>query len=201
MVAVSVGPGVGVNAVASRMIGAKRYEDASKTAASRFVLSLISTAVFILFGIFLVPAYVRTCSGSENTLAMCESYLRICTIFCLGIFMETLGQRLLQAVGNTTLSMVSLIAGAVTNIIFDLGIEGAAIAAVISQWGRNCGAGAECCYKPRDKVRIQRFPSGQRNCLANLQSRSVHYSDPSDGSHYAVFHERYPGCDAVWTGI
>lgn len=142
MVAVSVGTGVGVNAVASRMIGAKRYEDASKTATSGLVLSLISTAVFILFGIFLVPVYVRTCSGSENTLAMCESYLRICTIFCLGIFMETLGQRLLQAVGNTTLSMVSLIAGAVTNIIldpilifiFDLGIEGAAIATVIGQW-------------------------------------------------------------------
>ena len=142
MVAVSVGTGVGVNAVASRMIGAKRYEDAGKTATAGLVLSLISTAAFILFGIFLVPLYLRTCNGSENTIAMCGSYLRICTIFSLGIFLETLGQRLLQAVGNTTLSMVSLIAGALTNIILDpvlifgfgLGIEGAAIATVIGQW-------------------------------------------------------------------
>ena len=142
MVAVSVGTGVGVNAVAARMVGAKQYEDASKTATTGLVLSLISTVAFILFGIFLVPFYIRTCSGSENTLVMCESYLRICTVFCLGIFLETLGQRLLQAVGNTTLSMVSLIAGALTNIILDpiliftfgMGIEGAAIATVIGQW-------------------------------------------------------------------
>lgn len=142
MVAVSVGTGVGVNAVAARMVGAKRYEDAGKTATTGLVLSLISTVAFILFGIFLVPFYIRTCNGSENTLVMCESYLRICTVFCLGIFLETLGQRLLQAVGNTTLSMVSLIVGALTNIIldpiliftFDMGIEGAAIATVIGQW-------------------------------------------------------------------
>ena len=142
MVAVSVGTGVGVNAVASRMIGAKRYDDANQTATAGLVLSLIGTAVFMIFGAFFVQFYINMCTGSESTLAMCKSYLRICTVFCLGIFLETLGQRLLQAVGNTMLSMVSLIAGAVTNIILDpvlifgfhMGIEGAAIATVIGQW-------------------------------------------------------------------
>lgn len=142
MVAVSVGTGVGVNAVASRMVGARRYEDAGRTATTGLVLSLIGTAVFMLFGAFFLGFYIRTCSGSDSALAMCESYLRICTLFCLGVFMETLGQRLLQAVGNTLLSMVSLVAGAVTNIIldpvlifvFDMGIQGAAIATVIGQW-------------------------------------------------------------------
>lgn len=142
MVAVSVGTGVGVNAVASRMVGAKRYEDANQTATAGLMLSIIGAAVFIIFGVFFLPLYIRTCNGSENSLAMCQSYLRICTIFGIGVFLETLGQRLLQAVGNTMLSMVSLVVGAVTNIIldpiliftFDLGIEGAAIATVIGQW-------------------------------------------------------------------
>lgn len=142
MVAVSVGTGVGVNAVVSRMVGAKRQEDANLTATTGLILSLIGTVVFMIFGGFFLPFYIRTCSGSEAALAMCESYLRICTIFCLGVFMETLGQRLLQAVGNTLLSMVSLVAGALTNIILDpilifncgMGIEGAAIATVIGQW-------------------------------------------------------------------
>ena len=106
MVAVSVGTGVGVNAVASRMIGAKRYDDANQTATAGLVLSLIGTAVFMIFGAFFIQFYINMCSGSESTLAMCKSYLRICTVFCLGIFLETLGQRLLQAVGNTMLSMV-----------------------------------------------------------------------------------------------
>lgn len=66
-------------------------------------------------------------------------------VFCWGIFLQTYGQRLLQAVGDTVLSMVSLIIGAVVNIILDpimifgllgcpaMGIRGAAIATVIGQ--------------------------------------------------------------------
>ncbi|MGM9604610.1 MAG: MATE family efflux transporter [Faecousia sp.] len=142
MVAVSVGTGVGVNAVVSRMVGAKRYEDANRAATSGLILSLVGTVVFMIFGGFFLKFYINLCSGSESSLAMCESYLRICTIFCLGVFLETLGQRLLQAVGNTFLSMISLIAGALTNIILDpvlifgfhMGIQGAAIATVIGQW-------------------------------------------------------------------
>lgn len=142
MVAVSVGTGVGVNAVVSRMVGAKQYDKANQAATTGLVLSLIGTLVFMIFGGFFLKFYIRMCSGSENALAMCESYLRICTIFCLGVFLETLGQRLLQAVGNTFLSMISLIAGALTNIILDpvlifgfhMGIQGAAVATVIGQW-------------------------------------------------------------------
>lgn len=142
MVAVSVGTGVGVNAAVARMVGARRYEEANRIATTGLILSLLGTAVFMIFGGFFLPVYLRSCSGSENALAMCEGYLRICTLFCLGVFLETLGQRLLQAVGNTFLSMISLVAGAVTNIILDpilifgcrLGIQGAAIATVIGQW-------------------------------------------------------------------
>lgn len=76
MVAVSVGTGVGVNAVVSRMVGAKRQEDANLTATTGLILSLIGTVVFMIFGGFFLPFYIRTCSGSEAALAMCESYLR-----------------------------------------------------------------------------------------------------------------------------
>ena len=142
MIAVSVGTGVGVNAVCSRMVGAKKLGDASNAATTGLIVSLIGTGVFMLFGATLVPVYTKLCSGSEGTLKMCESYLRICTIGCLGVFMETLGQRLLQATGKTLLSMVSLVVGAVTNLVldplfifvFNMGIEGAAVATVIGQW-------------------------------------------------------------------
>lgn len=142
MVAVSVGTGVGVNAVVSRMVGAKRYEDANRAASTGLILSAISTVVFMILGGFFLKYYINLCSGSEKSLVMCESYLRICMVFSLGVFLETLGQRLLQAVGNTFFSMLSLVAGALTNIILDpvlifacnMGIEGAAIATVIGQW-------------------------------------------------------------------
>ena len=66
-------------------------------------------------------------------------------MYCCGIFLQTYGQRLLQAVGDTVLSMISLIIGAILNIILDpimifglfgcpaMGIRGAAIATVIGQ--------------------------------------------------------------------
>ena len=76
---------------------------------------------------------------------LCREYLSVNLVFCWGIFLQTYGQRLLQAVGDTVLSMVSLIIGAVANIILDpimifgllgcpaMGIRGAAIATVIGQ--------------------------------------------------------------------
>lgn len=142
IVAMSVGTGVGINAIVSRLVGAKGYDDANRAAGTGLILALIGTAVFMLFGGFFLKYYIRLCSGSENSLTMCESYLRICCIGSLGVFLETLGQRLLQAVGNTFLSMISLVIGAVTNIILDpilifachMGIEGAAVATVIGQW-------------------------------------------------------------------
>jgi putative MATE family efflux protein len=66
--------------------------------------------------------------------------------FCIGSQVSTMFQRFLQSVGDTFYSMVSLVAGAVTNLVLDpilifglfglpaLGVPGAAIATVIGQW-------------------------------------------------------------------
>lgn len=146
MVAVSVGTGVGVNALISRKIGAKQYEEANQAATTGLILSLLCTLLFMFLGIFCTKSFVRLFTDDAVTAGLCESYLRICMIFCLGIFTETLAQRLLQATGNTFLSMISLVVGALTNIILDpimifglfgcpaMGIRGAAIATVIGQW-------------------------------------------------------------------
>lgn len=146
MIAVSVGTGVGVNALISRKIGAKRYDEANQLATTGLLLALACTLVFMLLGIFGAGSFARWFTKDAATALLCERYLRICMIFCLGIFLETLAQRLLQATGNTFLSMISLVVGALTNIVLDpvmifglfgfpaLGIRGAAIATVIGQW-------------------------------------------------------------------
>ena len=146
MVAVSVGTGVGVNALISRKLGARQYEEANQAAATGLVLSLLCMAVFLVLGLSCTGLFVRMFTDDPVTGALCESYLRICLIFCQGVFVETLAQRLLQATGNTFLSMISLVAGALTNIVLDpilifgllgnpaMGIRGAAVATVIGQW-------------------------------------------------------------------
>lgn len=146
MIALAVGTSVGINALLSRLLGQKRMEDVGYTATTGFVLALLSSAVFVLAGLLFVhPIAWALAKGGENA-GMCEAYLRICMIFCTGTFVETMAQRFLQASGKTVLSMVSLIVGAVTNIVLDpimifgllgfpaLGVTGAAIATVIGQW-------------------------------------------------------------------
>lgn len=146
MIAFSVGTSVGLNALLSRNIGAKNYEEAGQIATTGFCLALASTVVFMLIGAFAATPFASAFTSDAETALLCSQYLTICMLFCAGIFVETLAQRLLQATGNTMLSMVSLVVGAVTNIILDpilifgligfpaLGIRGAAIATVIGQW-------------------------------------------------------------------
>lgn len=146
MVAVAVGSGVGVNLLLSRTFGAKKYEEAGKIATTGLILAAASSVVFLLLGIFCAKTFVSLFTSDPEISVYCEQYLSICMIFCTGTFIETMCQRFLQAVGSTVLIMVSLVAGAVTNIILDpimifgllgfpaLGIRGAAIATVIGQW-------------------------------------------------------------------
>lgn len=146
MVAVAVGTGVGVNSLLSRTLGAKKYEEAGKIATTGLILAAASSVVFLLLGIFCAETFVSLFTSDPEISVYCEQYLSICMIFCTGTFIETMCQRFLQAVGSTVLSMISLVAGAVTNIILDpimifgllgfpaLGIRGAAIATVIGQW-------------------------------------------------------------------
>ena len=146
MVAGAVGTGVGVSALLSRLVGSKNYDQANICATTGLVLTVLTSLIFIILGIVGVEFFVGLFTDDAETAGMCVIYLRICMIFCTGTFLETLAQRLLQAVGNTFLSMVSLVAGAGTNIILDpilifgllgfpaMGIRGAAIATVIGQW-------------------------------------------------------------------
>lgn len=146
MIALAVGTGVGINALLSRLLGSKAADDVRQAATTGLVLCLASSLPFILFGVFAVPSFVSAMTDDAQIASLCASYLRICTLFCTGTFLETMAQRFLQASGNATLSMVSLIVGAGTNIVLDpilifgcfglpaLGIRGAAIATVIGQW-------------------------------------------------------------------
>ena len=146
MIALAVGTSVGVNALLSRLLGQRKFEEIGYAATTGFVLAVLTALVFILAGLFFIHPITALLARNSSAADLCETYLHICMIFCAGTFIETMAQRFLQASGKTVLSMVSLIVGAVTNIILDpimifglfgfpqLGIAGAAIATVIGQW-------------------------------------------------------------------
>ena len=58
MIAVASGLAVGVNALLSRALGAKRYDEVNRIAEHGIFLSLISYALFLLFGLFGARAFL-----------------------------------------------------------------------------------------------------------------------------------------------
>ena len=145
-IAFAVGIGVGVNSLLSKSLGERNQEAANRTAGNGIVLTLIATAAFMLFGIFFTRPYFEMQSNVAETVEGGIAYTRICTIFSLGIFMEILGERLLQSTGRTVHTMITQCVGAVLNIILDpifihgrfgipaMGLAGAAVATVTGQW-------------------------------------------------------------------
>ena len=148
LIGFAVGIGVGVNSLLSKALGQGDRELADRTAGNGIFLALTATGLFILFGIFGAKPYFAMQSQVAQTVDGGIIYTAICCIFSLGIFLEVLGERLLQASGRTVYTMITQGTGAIVNILLDpvfifgveplgipaMGMAGAAIATVIGQW-------------------------------------------------------------------
>ena len=144
----ATGIGVGMNALLSRSLGEGNRDRANRAAGNGIFLSLCFALAFMIFGMTGARAYYAFQSDVAETVDGGTAYVSICSIFCLGIFVEILGERLLQAAGRTVYTLCTQGLGAVINIILDpvfifgveplgiapMGIAGAAVATVIGQW-------------------------------------------------------------------
>ena len=118
-IAVAVGTGVGANALVSRCLSAKRQSDADEAAATGLVLTLLSSLVFVIWGLAGSRAFIAMFTDDAQILADGTAYLQICQVFSTGIFLATFYQRMLQATGRTVSSMLAQMAGALANLILD----------------------------------------------------------------------------------
>ena len=144
----AVGIGVGVNSLLSKSLGERNQEQANFTAGNGLTLMLIVSVGFMIFGLVGVGPYFRIQSEVAETVEGGIVYTRICCLLTVGVFVQILGERLLQATGRTVYTMIGQATGAITNIILDpvfifgvpalgipaMGIAGAAVATVAGQW-------------------------------------------------------------------
>lgn len=145
IIAVCGGTAVGMNALLSRALGAKNFDRANKIANSGIFLFLCSTAVFSLIGIFLSRPFFLAQTDVEQIVKYGTDYASVCVGCSIGICCQFCFEKLLQATGRTTHSMIAQLVGAVINIILDpilifgllgmprLEVLGAAIATVSGQ--------------------------------------------------------------------
>ena len=145
IVAISIGTGVGANALLSKSLGQGDIKKAGKTAGNAVFLATVIYIVFVIFGIFGVKSYILSQSKNEIIIDMATEYLKICCILSLGIVYFSIFEKLLQATGKSLYSTIAQVAGAIVNIILDpiliygwlglpqMGVKGAALATVIGQ--------------------------------------------------------------------
>lgn len=145
MVAVSIGTGVGTNALLSKSLGQNDREKVNRVAGNSVFLATVICIVFLLFGIFGVRIYIQSQTSDTLIADMATEYLNICCVISFGIVFFSIYEKLLQATGRSILSTIAQIAGAVVNIVLDpimiygyfgcpeLGVKGAAYATVIGQ--------------------------------------------------------------------
>lgn len=145
MVAISIGTGVGTNALLAKSLGQNDKEKASKVSGNAVFLAIVIYIVFLVFGLFGVKLYITSQTSNKLVYDMAVNYLKICCIASIGIVFFSIYEKLLQATGHSMYSTIAQVAGAVTNIILDpimiygligcpkFGVEGAAYATVIGQ--------------------------------------------------------------------
>ncbi len=162
MIGIATGTGVGVNALLSRALGQGDRKKANKIAANGVLLAVFGYLIILLFGLFGTDLYFR---GILSTATLDDKlnlelvrqygndYLKICCVGSLGIFIQIMYERLMQATGRTVFTLFTQGLGAVINIILDpififgefsfagitingfgLGAAGAAYATIIGQF-------------------------------------------------------------------
>ena len=126
---------------ASIFMGKRDIESAEKTLGGCFGLQIIVSAVLTVVLLIWNREFLLAFGASENTIAFATDYM---SVYAIGtVFVQlTLGMNaFITAQGFTRISMVSVIVGAVANIILDpifiygldMGVRGAALATIISQ--------------------------------------------------------------------
>ena len=193
----STGIAVGVNSLLSKSLGEGNREQANRAAGNGILLVAIAVSLFMLFGAFGTKFYYSLFDVNETTRQFGVSYTSICCLFTLGLFVEILGERLLQGTGRTVYTLFTQGIGAVLNIILDplfimgtagleakfglklpfylpaYGVAGAAIATVIGQWVAGIMAVIFNVTKNPDVKFGLKYLKPDRKIIANILSVGV----------------------------
>ncbi len=152
MIAVSVGTGVGLNALLSRSLGQGNQEMVNRSAVNGLFLIFLSSMAFVVLGLTCSRLFYTAQTDIPGIIEYGADYLTICCSLSLGLFTAVCMERMLQATGRTFYTMIAQAVGALTNIILDpilifglgpfprMEVAGAALATVIGQF-LGCGVG------------------------------------------------------------
>ncbi|PUU87111.1 MATE family efflux transporter [Halanaerobium congolense] len=146
LIAVGVGTGVGTSSLISRLLGQGDNCRANNVAEHVFFIAIIYGILGGLLGIFYSENIVRLFTDDPVLIDLGYQYINIILTGSIAIFIPATFNYILRGEGNTFVPMLTMIIGAVLNMIIDpflifglgpfpqLGVAGAAYATVFSRF-------------------------------------------------------------------
>lgn len=141
ILALSVGIGIGMNACIAMKLGQNKQKEAENAASLGLLLSIFHYGVVLILGLSLSKAFVESFTQETKVIEYSLTYIRLMIIFSFTTLFQIAMEKILQADGKMALPMISLLTGAILNVILDpilificnMGLLGAALATVIAQ--------------------------------------------------------------------
>lgn len=145
VIAMSIAIGVGTNAMVARKLGERNREEANFLAGNGLFLTICGFLFVLVLGLVFPRTFLGWFTNDIEVINAGVDYLTIILCFSFGVFVDVCLCRILQAMGNMHIPMISQIMGAIINIVLDpififgfwfvpeMGISGAAIATIIAQ--------------------------------------------------------------------
>ncbi len=197
--------GVGAASRISILLGEKRKRRAEQTLGNAFMMALVSSILLWIVGRLYFRSILILSGASETLYPTAAAYL---SIILYGVIFSVISFSLscqIRACGSPTYAMGSQLVGAFANIVLDawfvlglgMGVQGAAIATVISQFFSMLWA-LSYFWLPRATLRLRLhfvlrpdlesiariFAVGTPACLINLNFVLVHGMITNASSHY-----------------
>jgi len=134
--------GDGSSAYLSLKLGEKKKDEAAKGVGNGFIVAVIISIIFCAITLMFLPQLLNAFGCTEALRDYAISYGRIIAIGLPFMMIGTTLNSIIRADGSPKYSMASMVSGAILNIILDpififvfkMGVEGAALATIISQF-------------------------------------------------------------------
>lgn len=141
LVGFALGIGNGLAIVTARSFGSQDKELLKKSVASSLVIGVIVSIVLTIIGMIFLYPLLEILNTPLDIIQEAYSYISVIVLFIFVMFAYNLCAGLMRAIGNSVMPLVFLIVSSLLNVILDIlfitqfhmGIQGAAVATVISQ--------------------------------------------------------------------
>lgn len=132
---------VGAGSQIAQLLGAKRIDEANRFASSSVAIGIVAGLIITLLGIWQLDPLLQLFGATTTILPYAEDYAFVILLGAPIYISQFVLNLQLRSQGKNKLSMIGLMTGGLLNIILDpiliftldLGIQGAAIATVLSQ--------------------------------------------------------------------